>query len=69
MVNSIVGSCGNLIKLKCLTSTSSPSKKKSLIYLANDLLQNGAKKNAPFTTFFLPRLPVAFASFGICEEV
>jgi len=54
--------------LKCLTSTSSPSKKKSLIYLANDLLQNGAKKNAPFTTFFLPRLPVAFASFGICEE-
>jgi len=54
--------------LKCLTTTSSPSKKKSLIYLANDLLQNGAKKNAPFTTFFLPRLPVAFASFGICEE-
>lgn len=54
--------------LKCLTNTTSPSKKKSLIYLANDLLQNGAKKNAPYTNYFLPRLPVAFASFGICEE-
>jgi len=54
--------------LKCLTTTTSPSKKKSLIYLANDLLQNGAKKKAPFTAYFLPRLPVAFASFGICEE-
>ena len=46
----------------------SSSKKKSLIYLANDVLQNGIKKNTSYTNHFLPKLPIAFASFGICDQ-
>jgi len=54
--------------LKCLRQVSSSSKKKSLIYLANDVLQNGIKKNTSYTNHFLPKLPIAFASFGICDQ-
>merc|ERR1711939_448283 len=54
--------------LRILIASETSSQKKSLIYLANDLLQNGAKKGANFTDYFLPRLPIAFASFGICDE-
>lgn len=50
-------------------TTDNNSKKKSLVYLANDLLQNGLKRGAPFRKFFLPHLPGAFASFGICDQV
>ena len=46
----------------------SSSKKKSLIYLANDVLQNGIKKKTSYSEFFLPKLPIAFASFGICDQ-
>ena len=56
-------------KLRNLLSTENNSKKKSLVYLANDLLQNGIKRGAPFRKFFLPHLPGAFASFGICDQV
>ena len=58
----------NIIQLKCLRQVTSSSKKKSLIYLANDVLQNGIKKNTSYTNHFLPKLPIAFASFGICDQ-
>lgn len=54
--------------VKYLLTSENSSKKKSLVYLANDLLQNGAKREAPFRKFFLPHLPGAFASFGICDQ-
>jgi regulator of Ty1 transposition protein 103 len=54
--------------LRTLLTTDNNSKKKSLVYLANDLLQNGLKRGAPFRKFFLPHLPGAFASFGICDQ-
>merc|ERR1711990_825223 len=54
--------------LKCLRQATSSSKKKSLIYLANDVLQNGIKKKTSYSEFFLPKLPIAFASFGICDQ-
>ena len=56
-------------QLRILLTTDNNSKKKSLVYLANDLLQNGLKRKAPFREFFLPHLPGAFASFGICDQV
>ena len=55
-------------KLKCLRQATSSTKKKSLIYLANDVLQNGIKKKTSYTDYYIPIMPIAFASFGICDQ-
>merc|ERR1711953_293062 len=54
--------------LKCLRQATSSTKKKSLIYLANDVLQNGIKKKTSYTDYYIPIMPIAFASFGICDQ-